>query len=1446
MVDDQIKVTHDNNGRFYRIKMDLAKEGSELWDLTPYFKGRVGDNRFGLQVVWTYQGRLLDTTGMKPYIEGNVGNYSFNDKKDLQLAPDAATVRYTGNPSDCQAGGKATYYFPEQMFPRDGIFKGYIGLLDDRDDSSQPHISGVTVWFRVLPGIAQMGHACDVYISDLDKALQNFKVKLDQHDQDYQTQLQQVIDDARNAYDSETKNAHDAVIAAKAEVDATRANNETLNQQIENQQHYIDANNIVTRPELAKVQESIDDRLSNMQLKIQTYDTLDDLKQAHPAGADGLFYVLDSGDQYQWDSGTNDWIDKGKLITTGLSKKDSNSLSLAANHLDIYNNVPNATFDNDTVGWDYVGDPTSFELDTKNTVDNNPSLHLNVSGKDTATWYYILSDPFKVTAGNNINITFLSKNKNIDKPAIYSLVFYSDQQGQKQIGNSIDYSVTGSQGSFTPLSLKGQVPAGAVSARFKLTIQQNGEIWFTMPQNVTNANSAFSHEQLSDYASSSRQALAGSLNAPKPNFYLNWVVISPEITHFSKDLDGNYTVVEENHGETENKWKYVTTQEINLNNVKTISVIPLAEFSPDDESDTCNIYINFSNEGGQIIKTAANTYNYLSGNEEINNIVVPDKAVTFNIEYMLNKNGKLTFQYPKIYADTQSGFNSLLDAKKYDPYAHQNLLGTKKLDDKNAIWIGMGDGVTLDTTTLYENNPTIKITHSGLTNDAWNYAQFNIDVKNVNTISIDVPVKVKDMSTTLDGTDYAYIQSFFKDNNGKTIATYNSRGFYDNHDFFVFRIRNCKKPDNATTLELHLSSRRNGTVWFGKPEVWDSFTSLIASRKQLQETVESARKNLPQVFLTGDYDSVTGGKYTPMDFAFKCNDKVTNGYASVKWQGNSSQSYAKKNLKIKLFQDANLENKLEIKPKSEFPKENTFVLKANWIDYTQSRNLVNADLWREMTLNRKTIVKNPLNFAIGTQQPHILVGVGNTVQSENMYLIDNSAFNRQITISFDLTSDVAQGRFEVHLTKPDNLSISGGTLTGGTVHITKTITLAADPNEALPNFIYLITSNVPANAKVTIKNMSVVAGDKEISNADHPIDSINQLVKSPAAGAVQGFPVELFINGTDYGLYTFNTSHEDYLWNMDNKSTTNYALSSGIEATYDTDSTVISDDGAWQLEVPKKLDAVINGKFNDLLKFINSSTDDDFKANAFDHFDVMAAIDTYLVNSYFAMYDAAAKSIYMLTYDDGNFWIPCMYDFDSTWGLYWDGSRIEPQNAYLWESGPGMNNKVMINHLQRRVRDCFPDLVKQRWNYLKNNVFAPNHIVNKFKKFINNIGEENYENNLAIWSEIPSAKENNLQQIQRFVQQRFNYLDMLINAVSPDSEAHQPTTPVQPTTPTQTGGTTTGSQPTNNKPTDTTTTGSQPTTGQPATPTQTGAQATTGNPSTTDSKSTGTTTTDSK
>ncbi|KRL27313.1 hypothetical protein FD27_GL001067 [Limosilactobacillus frumenti DSM 13145] len=163
-----VQIKHNNGGSFYHIAIDIAKEGAQLFDLTPYVKGRVGDNNFGLQIDWYRQGQLMNVNGgYKPVIDGLVGNYSFDKNDNLKMADDASVVYSEGKPDDCGPAGQVTYYFPEQMFPKEGIFKGYLGLVDDKGN----RYSGVDIWFTVLADNARMGIACDFYISKLEKAI---------------------------------------------------------------------------------------------------------------------------------------------------------------------------------------------------------------------------------------------------------------------------------------------------------------------------------------------------------------------------------------------------------------------------------------------------------------------------------------------------------------------------------------------------------------------------------------------------------------------------------------------------------------------------------------------------------------------------------------------------------------------------------------------------------------------------------------------------------------------------------------------------------------------------------------------------------------------------------------------------------------------------------------------------------------------------------------------------------------------------------------------------------------------------------------------------------------------------------------------------------------------------------------------------------------------------
>ena len=190
-----VQVTHNNDGHFYTIDVDIAKEGAEVFDLSTYFKARVADNHTGLRVRWFWQGQIFNTVGKKPRVEGVVGQYSFkkgtNGTRDLVMSPDASAVAFTGDVNDCEPGGYATYYFPGQMFPQDGLFKGTIGLVDDSGETA--HYTSVDIWFKVYPqaGGAQMGKACDFYIDELDKAIKEAEVDFSES----KKSMQKVIDE---------------------------------------------------------------------------------------------------------------------------------------------------------------------------------------------------------------------------------------------------------------------------------------------------------------------------------------------------------------------------------------------------------------------------------------------------------------------------------------------------------------------------------------------------------------------------------------------------------------------------------------------------------------------------------------------------------------------------------------------------------------------------------------------------------------------------------------------------------------------------------------------------------------------------------------------------------------------------------------------------------------------------------------------------------------------------------------------------------------------------------------------------------------------------------------------------------------------------------------------------------------------------------------------------
>ena len=396
--------------------------------------------------------------------------------------------------------------------------------------------------------------------------------------------------------------------------------------------------------------------------------------------------------------------------------------------------------------------------------------------------------------------------------------------------------------------------------------------------------------------------------------------------------------------------------------------------------------------------------------------------------------------------------------------------------------------------------------------------------------------------------------------------------------------------------------------------------------------------SIPVVTLTGDTSALESGKKSTLGFDFNDGNQEIEGYVKIKWQGDSSKAYPKKNYKITIYSDSGLKNAYNIQPKKSWLPCNTFNLKANWIDCLQARNLMNAELVRQMTLDRIYYYSH----------------------------VDTSAPSR-------------------------------------------------------PSAVDLST-----------------------------------YYQSQAFGEMQGFFVEVYINGVDNGLYTFNTNKNAVIFNMDPSNPNHIAIedsSSGHEPAglFNVDSDSL--DGAnFKPITPKKVTTAMQTAFNKFLTFVNSSTDSDFLANAYNTIDINAAIDNYLISEALFIYDTQDKSLLYLTYD-AKYWIPTLYDLDSGDGIDFTG------NLHTNYQSPNDFNK---NHLNARILKLFHDRVVARYQYLRKTILTPDHIVELFKNHVNSISSYYFDNDRKIWPNIPSSYTNTIEYMQYFIINHMNYIDTQI------------------------------------------------------------------------------------
>ena len=430
-------------------------------------------------------------------------------------------------------------------------------------------------------------------------------------------------------------------------------------------------------------------------------------------------------------------------------------------------------------------------------------------------------------------------------------------------------------------------------------------------------------------------------------------------------------------------------------------------------------------------------------------------------------------------------------------------------------------------------------------------------------------------------------------------------------------------------------------------------SNLVAAINEAAQTGSGGDvvRHLPSLKIYGDISVMTAEKNEPKIYQYIWEDpdnkEQRTGYCSMKWQGQSSTLYPKKNYTIKFFHDAKYKRKDKISLFDELVlKKNKWVVKANWVDRSMAKNIVSCRLWKQLVKSRDT-------------EP------------------------------------------EAHL--------------------------------------------------------------KE----------------SPNYGAVNGYPIQIYVNDVWHGLYTFNIPKDEDLFGMDAENPLHCAICGETQSQDGATAFRVATTNGWELEVPDAWASyeveeegqtvtkyVADGLIN-LINFVMTATDTEFKENLNSYLDVESAIDYYLMAYLDCGVDSLGRNLILLTYDGGNKWYCSLYDADTTWGNGTGG-----QGTYNPTLPCPEGYEMYSSLLWQRMETCFGDELYARWHELRQNIFRADYIKNQFTYFWEDITEKQYADDIERWrgqdSQRPNVPQWNIdvqKAIFDFVDARLPYCDTQIKAM---------------------------------------------------------------------------------
>lgn len=228
----------------------------------------------------------------------------------------------------------------------------------------------------------------------------------------------------------------------------------------------------------------------------------------------------------------------------------------------------------------------------------------------------------------------------------------------------------------------------------------------------------------------------------------------------------------------------------------------------------------------------------------------------------------------------------------------------------------------------------------------------------------------------------------------------------------------------------------------------------------------------------------------------------------------------------------------------------------------------------------------------------------------------------------------------------------------------------------------------------------------------------NDLIREDSFGFINGFPCILIINDEFQGVYSFNLPRPDFDY-------TKYAIIGGEyneQSQFKKAGVKLDGTDFESLNPDDEPNDDERKAVDDLINFVATTNDDEFKAHLAEHINLASVIDYFIFSNIIDNGDAWGKNQVILSWD-GKIWYWQPYDLDATWAGEYDGSVKNLAND--------VNGKQHM--LFDRISKLYLDDVKSRYTSLRS-WLTPGYVLSKFRNRINEIGVDNFDREHAKWN----------------------------------------------------------------------------------------------------------------